>query len=150
MTAETRPTDRIERAEDLRWSARALELALQADYRTSPNPMVGAVILDAEGHLAGEGFHKAKGQPHAEEEALAQAGERARGGTVYVNLEPCTHLHRELSCAAALIEAGVGRVVVSMTDPDQRVRGAGIKALTDAGIKTTIGLHEARARRLNE
>lgn len=147
MTAETHPLDR---AADLQWSARALELALQADYRTSPNPMVGAVILDSEGHVAGEGFHKAKGQPHAEEEALAEAGERARGGTLFVNLEPCTHLHRELSCAAALIEAGVGRVVVSMTDPDERVRGAGIKALTEAGIKTTVGIHEGRARRLNE
>src|SRR5215831_356158 len=147
MTADTRPLDR---AADLHWSARALELALQADYRTSPNPMVGAVILDAHGHLVGEGFHRAKGQPHAKEEALAQAGELARGGTVFVNLEPCTHVHRELSCAAALVAAGVSRVVVSMTDPDERVRGAGIKALTEAGIKTTVGLHEDRARRLNE
>ena len=135
---------------DLHWSARALELARDADFRTSPNPMVGAVVLDSLGHLAGEGYHKAKGQPHAEEEALREAGDRARGGTVYVNLEPCTHLHRELSCASALIQAGVRRVVVSMTDPDERVRGAGIKTLENAGVETTVGLHQERATRLNE
>jgi len=135
---------------DLHWSARALELARTADFRTSPNPMVGAVVLDSLGHLAGEGYHKAKGQPHAEEEALREAGDRARGGTVYVNLEPCTHVHRELSCANALIQAGVRRVVVSMTDPDDRVRGAGIKALENAGVQTTVGLHQERATRLNE
>src|SRR6266849_6055563 len=135
---------------DLHWSARALELARKADFRTSPNPMVGAVVLDSLGHLAGEGYHKAKGQPHAEEEALREAGERARGGTVYVNLEPCTHVHRELSCANALIQAGVQRVVVSMTDPDERVRGAGIKVLENAGVETIVGLHHERATRLNE
>jgi len=135
---------------DLHWSARALELARKADFRTSPNPMVGAVILDSLGRVAGEGFHRAKGQPHAEEEALREAGERARGGTLYVNLEPCTHAHRELSCASAVIEAGLRRVVVSMADPDERVRGAGVKALQDAGIHTVVGLHEERASRLNE
>jgi diaminohydroxyphosphoribosylaminopyrimidine deaminase / 5-amino-6-(5-phosphoribosylamino)uracil reductase len=135
---------------DLYWSARALELAREADFRTSPNPMVGAVVLDSLGHLAGEGYHKAKGQPHAEEEALREAGDRARGGTVYVNLEPCTHVHREVSCANALIQAGVRRVVVSMTDPDEGVRGAGIKALENAGVETTVGLHQDRAARLNE
>jgi len=135
---------------DLHWSARALELARTADFRTSPNPMVGAVVLDSLGQVAGEAYHKAKGQPHAEEEALREAGDRARGGTVYVNLEPCTHVHRDLSCANALIQAGVRRVVVSMTDPDERVRGAGIKALEHAGIETTVGLHEERAKRLNE
>jgi diaminohydroxyphosphoribosylaminopyrimidine deaminase / 5-amino-6-(5-phosphoribosylamino)uracil reductase len=135
---------------DLHWSARALELARTADFRTSPNPMVGAVVLDSLGQVAGEAYHKAKGQPHAEEEALREAGDRARGGTVYVNLEPCTHVHRDLSCANALIQAGVRRVVVSMTDPDERVRGAGIKALENAGIETTVGLHEERAMRLNE
>jgi len=149
MTADVHPLEG-ERSADLQWSARALELALQADFRTSPNPMVGAVVLDREGHLAGEGYHRAQGQPHAEEEALAQAGEGARGGTLYVNLEPCTHVHRELSCANALIQAGVQRVVVSMTDPDERVRGAGIKVLENAGVETIVGLHHERATRLNE
>lgn len=112
--------------------------------------MVGAVVLDSLGHVAGEGYHKAKGRPHAEEDALREAGDRARGGTVYVNLEPCTHTHREPSCANALIKAGVRRVVVSMTDPDERVRGAGIKALENAGVETVVGVHQERAERLNE
>jgi diaminohydroxyphosphoribosylaminopyrimidine deaminase/5-amino-6-(5-phosphoribosylamino)uracil reductase len=112
--------------------------------------MVGAVILDREGLLAGEGYHRAKGQPHAEEEALAAAGERARGGTLHVNLEPCAHSHRMPCCADALIQAGVRRVVISMIDPDDRMRGAGIQALRSAGVETVVGVHEARARRLNE
>ncbi len=138
------------RSVDLQWSARALELARKADYRTSPNPMVGAVVLDREGHVAGEGYHRAKGEPHAEQEALQQAGDRAKGGTLYVNLEPCTHAHRDPSCVDAVIEAGLYRVVVSMTDPDERVRGAGIQALERAGVRTELGVHEERAQRLNE
>ena len=135
---------------DQHWSARALELALRADYVTSPNPMVGAVVLDSEGNLAGEGFHRGAGEPHAEQEALEQAGDRAHGGTLYVNLEPCAHLHRTPSCAEAIILAGLRRVVVSMSDPDERVRGAGIAKLQEAGIETVVGVHEERAVRLNE
>src|SRR5437588_8324992 len=106
MTAEIhRPGDRRdgERIADRHWSARALELARKADFRTSPNPMVGAVVLDRDGRLAGEGYHEARGQPHAEAVALREAGDRARGGTAFVNLEPCTHSHREPPCAGALI-----------------------------------------------
>lgn len=139
-----------ERNADLHWSARALELALQADFRTSPNPMVGAVVLDRQGKLAGEGYHRGKGEPHAEEEALRLAGNRARGGTLYVNLEPCTHGHRHPSCADAVIESGLYRVVIAMEDPDPRVRGAGVRALESAGVRTEVGLHEDRARRVNE
>lgn len=139
-----------DRASDLAWSARALELAAKADYRTSPNPMVGAVVLDAEGRLAGEGYHRAKGEPHAEEEALAEAGERARGGTIFINLEPCTHAHRSPCCADLVTESGVRRAVISMTDPDERMRGAGVQALERGGIETTLGVHEARALQLNE
>ncbi len=146
---ELNPTD-SDRSLDLHWTARALELALQADYRTSPNPMVGAVVVDAAGLMAGEGFHRRAGEPHAEEEALAAAGDRARNGTLYVNLEPCSHTHRAPSCAEALIDAGVLRVVVSMTDPDERVRGAGLRMLETAGIETSVGVLEDRARRLNE
>jgi diaminohydroxyphosphoribosylaminopyrimidine deaminase/5-amino-6-(5-phosphoribosylamino)uracil reductase len=135
---------------DLHWAAHAIELARQADYRTSPNPMVGAVVLDVDGQVAGEGYHHAAGLPHAEQEALSAAGERARGGTVYVNLEPCAHAHRAPSCAHALIDAEVRRVVVSMIDPDMRVRGAGIRMLESAGIQTVVGVHEERATRLNE
>src|SRR2546430_419054 len=153
MTAEIhRPGDRRdgERIADRHWSARALELAVSADFRTSPNPMVGAVVLDREGQIAGEGYHKGPGQPHAEQEALAQAGERAKGGTLYINLEPCTHAHRTPNCAEAVIESGIYRTVISMTDPDERVRGAGVKALESAHVRVDLGMHEDRARRLNE
>lgn len=112
--------------------------------------MVGAVVVDASGLMAGEGFHRQAGEPHAEEEALAAAGERARAGTLYVNLEPCAHFHRTPSCAQAAIEAGVSRVVVSMADPDERVQGAGLRMLESAGIETAVGVLEERAKRLNE
>jgi diaminohydroxyphosphoribosylaminopyrimidine deaminase/5-amino-6-(5-phosphoribosylamino)uracil reductase len=112
--------------------------------------MVGAVVLDREGQVAGEGFHRAPGEPHAEEVALAQAGDHARGGTLYVNLEPCAHAHRAPCCADGLIEAGIARAVISMTDPDHRVRGAGVQKLEAAGIRITLGIHEDRALRLNE
>jgi diaminohydroxyphosphoribosylaminopyrimidine deaminase / 5-amino-6-(5-phosphoribosylamino)uracil reductase len=135
---------------DRHWSARALELALQADYRTSPNPMVGAVVLDSAGNVAGEGFHHRAGEPHAEQQALEAAGDQAEGGTLYVNLEPCAHLHRTPPCADAIILAGLKRVVISMSDPDERVRGAGIAKLQAAGIETVVGVHEERALLLNE
>jgi diaminohydroxyphosphoribosylaminopyrimidine deaminase/5-amino-6-(5-phosphoribosylamino)uracil reductase len=125
-------------------------LARQADYRTSPNPMVGAVVLDSAGLMAGEGFHRQPGHRHAEEEALEAAGERARDGTLYVNLEPCSHAHRTPPCAQAVIDAGIKRVVVSMIDPDERVRGAGLRMIESAGIETSVGLLEDRATRLNE
>ena len=143
------PTD-DDRSVDLHWAARALELARQADYATSPNPMVGAVVVDASGLMAGEGFHRHAGEPHAEQEALAAAGGRARDGTLYVNLEPCPHAHRNPSCAQAVIDAGIRRVVVSMADPDERVRGAGLRMLETAGIQTAVGVLEERALRLNE
>jgi diaminohydroxyphosphoribosylaminopyrimidine deaminase / 5-amino-6-(5-phosphoribosylamino)uracil reductase len=135
---------------DLHWAARAIELARQADFRTSPNPMVGAVVLDVDGRVAGEGFHREAGAPHAEEEALGAAGDRAREGTLYVNLEPCAHAHRTPSCAQAAIDAGVRRVVFSMTDPDERVRGAGLRLLESAGIEVATGLLDERAQKLNE
>ena len=146
---ELNPID-IDRSVDLHWAARALELARQGDYRTTPNPMVGAVVVDSAGLLAGEGFHRKAGESHAEEEALAAAGERAMNSTLYVNLEPCSHPHRTPSCAQAAIEAGVGRVVVSMADPDERARGAGLRMLESAGVATTVGVLEERAQRLNE
>jgi len=136
--------------DDERWMTRAIELARTADYRTSPNPMVGAVVLDGEGKLAGEGFHAAKGSPHAEEVALAAAGRRAEGGTIYVSLEPCTHGHRSTPCADAIVAAGVKRVVVAMQDPDNRVRGAGIRRLTSAGLLVDVGTCADAAERLNE
>jgi diaminohydroxyphosphoribosylaminopyrimidine deaminase/5-amino-6-(5-phosphoribosylamino)uracil reductase len=135
---------------DLKWAARAIELARQADFRTSPNPMVGAVVLDRSGVLAGEGYHRQAGKPHAEQEALEAAGELARGGTLYVNLEPCTHPHRQPSCAQAVVESGLRRVVISMADPDERMRGAGIRMLQSAGLEVILGIQADRAQRLNE
>ncbi len=135
---------------DTHWAARALELARLADYRTSPNPMVGAVVVDAAGRLAGEGYHHHKGGEHAEEIALAAAGNRARGGTIYVNLEPCSHAHRQPSCAGAIVTSGIRRAVISMEDPDSRVLGRGIEILRAGGVETTLQVLEAPARRLNE
>ena len=111
--------------------------------------MVGAVVLDSAGNLAGEGYHHRAGEQHAEQEALDSAGDSARGGSLYVNLEPCS-LHRTPSCADAIIEAGITRVVISMSDPDERVRGGGITKLRGAGIESVVGIHEERAVRLNE
>jgi diaminohydroxyphosphoribosylaminopyrimidine deaminase/5-amino-6-(5-phosphoribosylamino)uracil reductase len=125
-------------------------LARLADYRTSPNPMVGVVIVDRHGEVAGEGYHHQAGFPHAEQEALEAAGSRAQGGTLYVNLEPCAHLHRTPSCADAVILAGIRRVVVSMADPDERTRGVGLAKLEGAGIETVLGSQEHAALRLNE
>lgn len=139
-----------EQPTDTRWAARALALARLADYRTSPNPMVGAVVIDARGELAGEGYHHGVGLDHAEEIAIAAAGARARGGTIYVNLEPCPHAHRKPCCAEAIITAGLARVVISMEDPDARVRGRGVAMLSAAGVETTLGVLEGPARRLNE
>ena len=135
---------------DERWMARALELARQADYATSPNPMVGAVVLDAKGGLAGEGLHLAKGTPHAEEIALAAAGTRAQGGTIYANLEPCSHAHRSPTCADAIVAAGIKRAIIAMQDPDTRANGNGIRRLRDAGIDVKVGVGAAAAQRLNE
>jgi len=112
--------------------------------------MVGAVVLDSAGTLVGEGYHRRAGDPHAEQAALEEAGEQAQGGTLFVNLEPCAHLHRNPTCAGAIILAGLKRVVISMLDPDERVRGAGIANLQAAGIETLVGVHEERALRLNE
>ena len=136
--------------DDERWMTRAIELARIADYRTSPNPMVGAVVLDRDGKVAGEGFHAAKGSAHAEELALAAAGPKAAGGTIFVNLEPCPHAHRSPACADAIIAAGITRAVVAIPDPDTRVRGAGVQRLRSAGVEVVTGVQAVAAERLNE
>lgn len=127
----------------------ALELAAQARGRTSPNPMVGAVVV-RDGAIIGHGFHPRAGRPHAEVLALTVAGEAARGATMYVSLEPCCHHGRTGPCTEALIGAGIGRVVVAMRDPNPAVGGKGITRLRAAGIEVTEGVLEAQARRLNE
>ena len=129
--------------------ARALQLAALAEGRTSPNPLVGAVVLDAGGQLVGEVFHALAGGPHAEVGALAQAGERARGGTLIVTLEPCCHHGRTPPCSEAVIAAGIARVVLAMADPHPLVAGGGIARLRAAGLEVIEGVMEAEARQLN-
>ena len=131
------------------WMERALQLAALGSGRTSPNPLVGAVVLDAEGRLVGEGFHAAAGLPHAEVGALSQAGERARGGTLVVTLEPCCHQGRTPPCTEAVIAAGLSRVVVGMEDPNPLVAGGGIARLKAAGLTVIVGVLEAEALELN-
>lgn len=135
-------------ADDHRWMARALRLAERAAYTTRPNPMVGCVLV-RDGEVVGEGWHRRKGGPHAEVFALRAAGERARGATAYVTLEPCAHYGRTPPCADALVAAGVARVVGAMRDPFPQVDGAGFDRLRAAGIDVACGLMEAQARELN-
>ncbi|MFG2149274.1 bifunctional diaminohydroxyphosphoribosylaminopyrimidine deaminase/5-amino-6-(5-phosphoribosylamino)uracil reductase RibD [Streptomyces sp. NPDC048696] len=118
---------------------RAIELAARGLGSTSPNPVVGCVITDASGAVVGEGFHRRAGGPHAEVHALADAGERARGGTAYVTLEPCNHTGRTGPCAQALIEAGVSRVVYAVGDPNPQATG-GADTLRAAGVQVGGGL----------
>jgi len=129
------------------YMSRALELARRAEGQTRPNPAVGAVLV-RDGRIVGEGFHPAAGQPHAEIFALRQAGELARGATLYVTLEPCCHTGRTGPCSEALIAAGVSRVVVGTRDPNPRVDGGGIEQLRAAAIDVESGLLEAECRRL--
>ena len=127
------------------WMWRALKLAALGEGCTSPNPLVGAVVLDRTGQLVGEGFHSCAGNPHAEVEALEQAGARAKGGTLVVTLEPCCHQGRTPPCTDAILNSGISRVVVAMQDPDPRVAGGGISTLRAAGIKVLTGLLEQEA-----
>jgi diaminohydroxyphosphoribosylaminopyrimidine deaminase / 5-amino-6-(5-phosphoribosylamino)uracil reductase len=134
---------------DAAYMDRALALAARGVALTSPNPLVGAVLV-RDGRVIGEGFHTYDGVRHAEVIALEAAGESARGATIYINLEPCCHTGRTGPCAQALIEAGVARVVAAMADPNPAVAGRGFKQLRAAGIEVSAGLREAEARRMNE
>ena len=122
------------------WMRRALALAALAEGRTSPNPLVGAVVLDGSGRLVGEGFHARAGEDHAEVGALAQAGAAAQGGTLIVTLEPCCHHGRTPPCSEAVLRAGIRRVVIALEDPDPRVDGGGIRQLRDAGLEVIPGV----------
>ena len=128
--------------------ARALQLAERGMWTTTPNPRVGCV-LTRDGEVIGEGWHEKAGEPHAEVNALRAAGERARGATAYVTLEPCSHHGRTPPCAEALVAAGVSRVVAAMSDPNPLVAGKGLAMLRAAGIEATSGLLENAARELN-
>jgi diaminohydroxyphosphoribosylaminopyrimidine deaminase/5-amino-6-(5-phosphoribosylamino)uracil reductase len=135
---------------DERFVSRALELARQGVGLTSPNPSVGAVIVDAKGAVVGAGSHTYDGLKHAEILALEQAGEKARGATLYINLEPCSHQGRTAACADGLIAAGISRVVACMEDPNPLVSGKGFAKLRDAGISVDSGILQVHAKALNE
>ncbi|MBK1722728.1 riboflavin biosynthesis protein RibD [Thiocystis violacea] len=128
--------------------ARAIQLAERGRFTTDPNPRVGCVLV-RDGEVIGEGWHRWAGEPHAERFALITAGERARGATAYVTLEPCCHHGRTPPCTEGLIEAGVARVVCAMVDPNPLVSGQGLAQLREAGIETLVGVLEDEARALN-
>jgi diaminohydroxyphosphoribosylaminopyrimidine deaminase/5-amino-6-(5-phosphoribosylamino)uracil reductase len=135
---------------DERFLHRALDLARQGIGLASPNPYVGAVVVDASGNIVGTGTHTYAGVKHAEVRALEHAGDKARGGTLYINLEPCSHHGRTPPCTEAVIAAGIQRVVASMPDPNPTVSGRGFERLHAAGMQVDVGLLEEAARRLNQ
>jgi len=133
---------------DQRYMRRAIELARRGEGCVEPNPMVGCVIVRDDETIA-EGWHERFGGPHAEIHALQKAGDRARGATAYVSLEPCCHHGKTPPCSDALLAAGVSRVVIAMADPFPQVDGGGAEQLRAAGVDVTVGIAEAEARRLN-
>ncbi len=128
---------------------RALEIAAKGRGSVSPNPMVGSVVV-RDGAVIGEGWHRRPGEPHAEVLAIRAAGTSARGGDLYVNLEPCAHHGRTPPCVEAIVAAGIRRVVAAVRDPDPRVKGLGFARLAESGIEVAEGVLEDEARRLNE
>lgn len=139
----------MSREQDERYMRAALGLARRAAGRASPNPMVGAVVVRQD-RIVGRGYHARAGGDHAEVRALRQAGEAARGATLYVNLEPCSHFGRTPPCVRAVVEAGVERVAAGMIDPNPLVAGRGVQALRRAGVRVDVPVREEECRRLNE
>ena len=135
-------------AADHEFMGQALELAARGLYTTTPNPRVGCVIA-RDGVLVGSGWHEKAGLAHAEVLALKEAGDRARGATLYVNLEPCSHHGRTPPCVDAIVAAGIKRVIAAMQDPNPKVAGSGFTRLRAAGIAIEHGLKENEARELN-
>lgn len=133
-------------ARDERYMREAIELSLAHMGQTGPNPSVGCVIVK-DGEVVGRGVTALGGRPHAEPQAIAEAGEKARGATAYVTLEPCSHHGKTPPCANAIVASGIARVVVAVADPDPRVSGRGLKILADADIEVTIGILQKEARR---
>lgn len=129
---------------------KCIELAKKAEGKVSPNPMVGAIVLDKNGVIAGEGFHQKYGEAHAEANALNNAGDRAFGGTLIVNLEPCSHFGKTPPCADLIIEKGIKKLIIGMVDPNPIVSGNGIQKCKNAGIQVEIGVLEEKCRELNE
>jgi len=138
------------RSRDKKWMKEALSLAILAEGRTSPNPLVGALVIDEQGELAGRGWHARAGAPHAEVMALREAGERARNGTLYLTLEPCAHQGKTPPCAPAVVEAGISRVVAAVEDPNPRVAGSGFEILKEGGVTVEVGLFGRQAVYMNE
>jgi len=133
---------------EARWMQRALELASRGRFGASPNPMVGAVVVDREGRLVGEGYHAVFGGPHAEVVALEAAGDRSRGGTLYVTLEPCAHHGKTPPCVDAILAAGIARVVIALSDPNPVATG-GAERLRAEGVDVTFSSDAGAARMLN-
>ena len=143
------PNDMRASAPDNLFMSRALALAERGRGRTSPNPMVGAVIVDQEGVVVGRGSHEFAGGPHAEIHALADAGSRARGATLYCTLEPCCHVGRTGPCAPRVAEAGIRRAVIATEDPNPLVAGGGLSYLRGCGVEVSVGAGGEAARRQN-
>lgn len=144
------PAPSRERVEaDLFYIEQAIELAREAAGEVSPNPLVGAIVVK-DGRIVGKGVHRYADIKHAEVLALREAGQRARGATLYTNLEPCSHQGRTPPCSEAIIQAGIVRLVTSLPDPNPRVSGAGLTRLQAAGVLTDVGKGRAEAERLNE
>lgn len=135
--------------DDVKFMKRAVSLGSQSLGRAAPNPCVGCVIVDSGNKIVGEGWHVRAGESHAEVIALTNAGDRAKGGTAYVSLEPCNHFGRTPPCTHALLNSSIARVVVGMVDPDPRVSGSGLQHLAKNGVKIEIGLEEHLCRDLN-
>lgn len=127
------------------WMKRALALAKRALGQTKPNPVVGCIVLDAQGNFVGQGFHQKAGEPHAEVFALNQAGTKAKGGTLYVTLEPCSIENRTPPCAKLVAQSHIKRVVVATKDPNPKVNGSGIAFLHDKGLQAALGCEQFRA-----
>jgi diaminohydroxyphosphoribosylaminopyrimidine deaminase / 5-amino-6-(5-phosphoribosylamino)uracil reductase len=134
---------------DLDYMARALDLAERGRGRTSPNPMVGAVVVRDDGTVVGQGFHERAGGPHAEVRALDEAADLAQGATLYCTLEPCAHVGRTGPCVERVVAAGIARVIASTDDPDSRVSGRGFAFLRQQGVQVEIGVGRRRALQLN-
>jgi len=129
---------------------KCIKLAEKGEGQVSPNPLVGAIVLDKDGNIVGEGYHQKYGEAHAEVNALNQAGEKARGGTIIVNLEPCSHFGKTPPCADLIIKKGIKKLIVGMIDPNPKVSGNGIQKCKDAGINVQTGILEDKCKELNE
>ncbi len=129
---------------------KCIDLAKKGEGQVSPNPLVGAIVLDKDGNIAGEGYHQQYGEAHAEVHALSQAGEKARGGTIIVNLEPCSHFGKTPPCADLIIEKGIKKLIIGMIDPNPKVAGNGMQKCIDAGIEVKTGILEDKCKELNE